>query len=345
MAGEAGRNGTGFVTNLVRSAWDRLTRQPRPRPWTAAVAWPLAAGTAALALIRVLGLDSVPLLVQLIAFTPYLLVASAVAAVATALTRRPFATAIAGVAALSLLAVVMPRTVGSSADGPGTPLVVMAANLRLGGADVASIVELVREAEVDVLALQELTVEAETALLVHGLAEELPYRVSEPGRWASGSAVYARLPLTDPGVRWATPDGFAQAYGTITANGRALVIESVHPVAPSGIGQTNHWLTGMRGQVPADAPGPPRILAGDFNATLDHDALRDLLATGYQDAAEAVGAGLTPTWPYYGRRAPFTPKVALDHILVPKGIGVRDFRAVTIPRTDHRAVVATLLIP
>jgi endonuclease/exonuclease/phosphatase (EEP) superfamily protein YafD len=329
----------------VRTVWDRLVRGGRARPWTAIIAWPLAAGAAAVALIRVLGLDSIPPLVQLIAFTPYLLVACAIAAVLTGLTRRPIATVIAAVAALSLLAAVVPRAAGTPAPGSGISLVVMSANLRLGGADPASVVELVRDAGVDVLTLQELTEEAEQSLWAEGLAEMLPYRESHPGPGASGSAVYARRPLTDPGVRSVSPLGFSQAYATVTLDGdRSVVIESVHPVPPSGIRLTAYWLTGLRNQVPAFVPGPPRILAGDFNATLDHDALRDLLATGYRDAADAVGAGLTPTWPYHGPRSRLTPRVALDHVLVPEGIGVRDFRAVTIPGSDHRAVVATLLI-
>src|SRR5690606_3021348 len=76
--GWAGRKGGSF-----RTVWDRLSRQPRPRPWTAVVAWPLAAGAAALALVRLIGLDSIAPLVQLIAFTPYLVVACAVAAALT----------------------------------------------------------------------------------------------------------------------------------------------------------------------------------------------------------------------------------------------------------------------
>ena len=44
-----------------------------------------------------------------------------------------------------------------------------------------------------------------------------------------------------------------------------------------------------------------QILAGDFNATLDHAEFRALLDRGYVDAADAVGDGLTPTWP--ARRA------------------------------------------
>src|SRR5690606_32930216 len=129
-------------------------------------------------------------------------------------------------------------------------------------------------------------------------------------------------------------------YATVMLEHGSVILESVHPLSPSSVPRTREWLIGLNNQVPASAGGPPRILAGDFNATLDHRALRALLATGYQDAADAVGAGLTPTWPYHGRRSAATPKIALDHILVPNGIGVRDFRAVTIPHTDHRAILA-----
>ncbi|MBX6749549.1 MAG: endonuclease/exonuclease/phosphatase family protein [Micromonosporaceae bacterium] len=326
----------------VRTVWNRLVRG---RPWSALLAWPLAAGAAIVALVRVLGLDAGVPLVQIVAFTPYLAIGCGAAAVLSGLLRRPLATAVTAVAALCLAAVVVPRALGSPATGPGTPLVVMSANLRYGGADAASIVDLVRDATVDVLVLQELTPEGEQALLDQGLAEALPFRESHPAPRASGSAVYARWPLSDGGVRSASDDGFQQAYATITLDHGSVIVESVHPVPPNSVPRTHEWLIGLSNQAPANADGPPRILAGDFNATLDHRALRALLATGYRDAADAVGAGLTPTWPYYGPRSAVTPKVALDHIVVPHGIGVRDFRAVTIPRTDHRAILATLLIP
>ena len=310
------------------------------------IAWPLAACAAAVALVRVLSLDHGTPLVQIIAFTPYLAIASLVATVAAGLLRRPIAAGIAAIATVVLLAVVTPRAFGTPAAGPGTPLVVMSANLRLGGADAASIVELVRSAQVDVLALQEFTVKAEQALLAGGLGDALPFRESHAAPGASGTAIYSRIALDEGGVRPVSPLGFDQAYATVAlGGGRSVVVESVHPVPPSGAQLPRHWLTGLRNQLPADAPGPSRILAGDFNATLDHSALQAVLATGYRDAADAVGAGLTPTWPYYGRRSLVTPRVALDHILAPEGIGVRDFRAVTIPGTDHRAIVATLVIP
>jgi endonuclease/exonuclease/phosphatase family metal-dependent hydrolase len=89
--------------------------------------------------------------------------------------------------------------------------------------------------------------------------------------------------------------------------------------------------------------GPVRVLLGDFNATLDHGGLRELIATGYRDAAEVTGQGLVGTWgPYDGDRI---PPVVIDHVLADRRIGVRRFAVHGIPGGDHRAIVAELTLP
>ncbi len=316
-------------------------------PWPATISWVLAVGCALTAAVRAFGLDRGSLLVQLIAFTPYVAVASILAAIIAGLSRRWWALGLAGVAAVVLAGCVVPRAVGSdpAQATSGTTLTIMSANLRFGGADAQSIVDLVRAARVDVLAVQEYTPEVELRLLDVGLADLLPYRESHPDDGPFGSAIFARVPLTDGGVRKAAQGTYDQAHATITVPGtEPIVIESVHPVPPIDPGQTVEWRDGLRNQAPADAPGPRRILAGDFNASLDHREFRALLGTGYRDAAAEVGAGLTATWPYYGPRSPLTPRITLDHVLVPAGVGVRSFSAVIIPRSDHRAIVATLSV-
>jgi endonuclease/exonuclease/phosphatase (EEP) superfamily protein YafD len=331
------------VTREAFWRWALRGRNGDRRPWTAALAWPLAAGAAAVALLRVMGLEHGLRLNQLIAFAPYLGAGCIVAALASGLARRPVAAGTAALAAVALAACVLPRAFGSPATQPGTPLVVMSMNMRIGGADPKSIVDLVRSAHVDVLTLQEFSQSAGDDLDAAGLSDLLPYSERLPEWGAAGSAVLSRLPLTDSGVRWPSNPGFGQTYATVAvSNGARVVIESVHPVAP--VGQGDLWASALRNQVRGDAGGTPRILAGDFNATLDHRLLRDLLATGYRDAAASVGAGFVTTWPYFGERATVTPKITLDHVLVPAGIGVRDFRAVTVPRTDHRAIIATLIV-
>jgi endonuclease/exonuclease/phosphatase family metal-dependent hydrolase len=85
-----------------------------------------------------------------------------------------------------------------------------------------------------------------------------------------------------------------------------------------------------------------RILAGDFNASLDHAAMRRLLDRGYKDAAAQVGAGLIPTWPS-NKRIP--PIITIDHVLVDHRVGVKAVSVHDVPGTDHRAVFAELTVP
>jgi endonuclease/exonuclease/phosphatase family metal-dependent hydrolase len=121
----------------------------------------------------------------------------------------------------------------------------------------------------------------------------------------------------------------------------AVEIVAVH-TAPPTRRRMPVWDDNLRALPAATPDGPLRILAGDFNATLDHAELRDLLDTGYDDAAAVVGEGLKATWPA-NRRIP--PPVTIDHVVADKRIGVRALSVHQIDNTDHRAVFAALTLP
>jgi endonuclease/exonuclease/phosphatase (EEP) superfamily protein YafD len=89
---------------------------------------------------------------------------------------------------------------------------------------------------------------------------------------------------------------------------------------------------------PAD---PPRVLAGDFNATADHAQFRRLLRLGHVDAAAQLGRGLIPTWGPAGRPALLT----LDHVLLDPRCAVLAASVHQLPGSDHRAVYAEFRLP
>jgi endonuclease/exonuclease/phosphatase (EEP) superfamily protein YafD len=295
------------------------------------------------ALVRLAGLERGWPLVPLMAFTPY---AGALSVLPLAVALAAGRTAVAAVAALSTAALawcVLPRAFGRP-DPPagGPPLRVLASNLLFGAADVDELLDLVRTQAVDLLAVQECTPEADKALRSAGICALLPHRIAHPQDEPGGSALYSRFPLAEGGYR-PLPPYFGQSYATVRVPGAAeVLVESVHPCAPSARRVLGHWRAGLSGQPGATPTGPVRVLLGDFNATVDHAALRRLLRTGYRHAASVVGTGLAGTWPCAGARL---PKVAIDHVLVDPRVAVHAVRVYPIAGTDHRAVLAELSLP
>ncbi|WP_125772926.1 endonuclease/exonuclease/phosphatase family protein [Antribacter gilvus] len=225
-------------------------------------------------------------------------------------------------------------------DDPGT-LRVMTVNALYGRVDAEAVVDAVRDENVEVLAVQELTPGLVDALFDAGLDDVLPHstthRLDEP---AAGSGLWSAVELRD--VDEGPDSGFAMPSALVDAGGTDVRVTVVHPVPPllSTTGRWHDELAVLADRVHAD--GTPQVLAGDFNATFDHPSFRAVLGDRFQDASRAWGTGTAFTWPA-DRQIP--PVLALDHVVVENDMRVSDVVAVTLPGTDHRAVVATVAVP
>ena len=301
-----------------------------------AAAWAVVLPAAVWAVGRLLGLERGFPLVALMAFTPYAAAASLVAAGVALALRRRLPAAVGALSALVLVALVAPRAVGGDGGaGNGDSVRVLSANVAVGAVPPEALVALVERTRPDVLSLQELTDGYARRLEAAGLTRALPHTVLEPRPQYAGTGLYAntrlrRLPPIEA--------GFTMAVAR--APRRDLEIVAVHPPAPLRGDTMALWRRGLRALPPAPSGDAAlRILAGDFNATLDHAELRRLLGTGYRDAADAVGAGLRPTWPS-GTRG--TLPVTIDHVLADERATARSVSVHELPRSDHRAVLAVL---
>ncbi len=303
--------------------------------------WAAVAGVAALVAVRVIGFDTVSPLAQLVAYTPYFGLAAVLVAVVALASRQWRAGAVAVVLVATMGVILVPRVAGSVRGDEGTPLRVMALNLHVGTADPAAVVALVRRARPDVLTLLELTGPAAAALDAAGLASLLPHRALRPGAKASGTGVYARSPIV-ASRGFDSRSTFDQTWARVTVPGGQLDVVAAHPGPPIPGRALVRWERDLRLYGPPPTEGPPLVLAGDLNASLDHSLFRRLTDLGYVDAAAAVGAGLVPTWPWDGS---WLPPVTLDHVLTDGRVTVRDFQAYDVSGTDHRAVMAELLLP
>jgi endonuclease/exonuclease/phosphatase (EEP) superfamily protein YafD len=293
--------------------------------------------------IRLFGLEGGYPLVAMMAFTPYVAIAALlVAGVAVAL-RNWAAALLAAVAVLCLGAAILPRTIGSeTADAAGhETLSVLAANVHHGTADPDALVALVDRYKPDLLSVEELTPSFAAKLQRAGIGDRLPESMLLTHRSASGAGLYSRLALTP--LPHQTRFFFRMPRATISMpDGRRVRVVGVHPFPPLS-GRVGVWKAALE-SLPSGGTGPPWVLAGDFNATLDHAEFRDLLDRGYRDAGEVTGRGLEPTWPTMGHRF-MPPAITIDHVLADRRLGIADYGVVDLPGSDHRTIHAQLVLP
>ncbi|GAA1013602.1 endonuclease [Acrocarpospora pleiomorpha] len=316
-----------------------------PRAWIVPALWALLVPFAAWAVLRLTGVEPKFRWSQAVSFTPYV-AAAALLPLALAVALRRWPPALAWLAVVAMFAViVLPRALPSgNPDVSGPRVKVLALNAFNGTVDADALMAAIRAIRPDVLILLEYAPWLAYALTERGISELLPNRVGEPLEDAWGSAVFSRHPLR-PGDTPIPGEGPAQIPAVVTLpGGQELDVVAVHACAPSSGWRVGCWEPSIRALPPAPAGGRLRVLAGDFNSSLDHAVLRELIATGYRDAADVMGKGLTMTWPYY-EQPPFFPKVAIDHVLADRRIAVLGFDAFALPHCDHRATLTELALP
>jgi endonuclease/exonuclease/phosphatase (EEP) superfamily protein YafD len=304
--------------------------------------WAAAVPVAVWAGARLLGLERGFPFVPLMAYTPYVAVAALLVTGVCVALRNWAAAVVSLLATTCLAAAVLPRAVGGTTPvGAGeAELAVLSINVHHGTADPEALIALVRRRDPDVLAIQELTPSFAAKLERQGIGRALPNEALSMRPGASGGGLYTRLPLRQ--LREPQPFAFRMPRAQLElAGGRRVRVVDVHPYPPELV-QVGRWRAGLE-SLPSSGPGEaPWILAGDFNATLDHAELRDVLDRGYRDAAEVAGMGLTATWPAAGSRL---PPVTIDHVLADRRLGIAEYAVEDMPGSDHRAVFARLSVP
>lgn len=296
----------------------------------------------AAAMVRLLGIDGTRYMIAATSLIPYITVAGLLIGLFALARKRWVIGLTMTLVGIVLVANVAPRAFPDSRpNGVGQQVRVMSANLLVGMADAKAIVREVKARGVDILSMQELTPEMVRDLERAGLDQVLPSRVflAEPG--GSGSGIASKYPLTR---RELTPPGTLQQAGALVdLPGKDIEVVSVHPLPPVVAEGPEAWQRELAGLPSPDSTGAIRVLAGDFNATLDHVGMTRLLNKGYVDAADQVGKGLIHTWP--GNSGIWPPPVTIDHVLVDPRCPVDTLDVFDVPGSDHRAVVTQFVVP
>jgi endonuclease/exonuclease/phosphatase (EEP) superfamily protein YafD len=217
---------------------------------------------------------------------------------------------------------------------------VMTLNCRYGAADPQAIIEAVRNNDVSMLALQELTTDLVDALDSAGLGALLPYRqLGEAKKDDNGGFNGLWLLSAPESMSIRSVDILAADVPRVSVQG--VAIYSAHTKSP--MRGCREWSQGIMNLVSArtlhvDGHAREVVVMGDLNSNLDHPSFRKLTNAGYRDAGLGIShtdAASFPSWLAW-------PRLELDHILVTDGIATSDVRTLMIPGSDHLALLARL---
>ena len=319
-------------------------------------AWPLLAvlasvPVAVLSVFRAIPAEWPTPVVQLLSFTPWLVIPAGAGLLLAVVGRRRWLACVTAVLMAIQLFWLFPLDHGRSIPEAGAPTVQVTAmniNSEYGQADAAEIVRLVRENGVTLLTVQEHSQALEDRLAAAGLSALLPNRISDPTDDAAGSATYSVHRMDAVGIVPDTPFQMPIIRVTVEGAGAPAVLEiaNVHALPPVDV-RIGQWRSDLAAVARLAARPGNRLLIGDFNATYDHAEFRTLLDGGPDgrkmvDVGTAAGMRLAPTWPMEGPRL---PGIAIDHLVTSPGITGSGYAAHRVPGTDHAAVVATLSVP
>jgi endonuclease/exonuclease/phosphatase (EEP) superfamily protein YafD len=133
---------------------------------------------------------------------------------------------------------------------------------------------------------------------------------------------------------------------TVQLPGGAINLLAVHPTSPTQ--NVEGWRADHQTILhAAEAAQGATVLAGDFNATMDHAPVRTLLGDGFSDAATQAKSRWQPTWPASDKvmllGIPLPSMLQLDHVFVDDHLRAVHTDTVSIDGTDHRALIARLV--
>lgn len=116
---------------------------------------------------------------------------------------------------------------------------------------------------------------------------------------------------------------------------------SVHTIAPLNAKDAGIWAAQfVQLDEIIDASPYPIVLAGDFNATLEHAPLDRLVQGEVRDAFAVAGSGFGATWPSWSWPMPSVMRI--DHVLVCGALDVGSASDEDSIGSDHRRLVVEL---
>jgi len=276
---------------------------------------------------------------------PYLMLGAPVAVVLGVWARRRLLAVVAALLTAVLVALQVPWFLSATPDPSSVAVRTMTVNMLYGEADPDAVARVASE-DADVLMVQELTPQAARGLAAAGIAKTFPHQTLDARPVSAGVGIYSRYPIKDSTSISGYALAMVSAVVQIPRVSRDVSLLTVHLDAPwprpiMGWQKDIKKFPGTLDDVAAEAADGAVIVGGDFNSTYDMLPFRALLTNGYADAARQAGSGRSFTFP---ANKPYPPVLGIDHVLTRNATAVST-ATVELPGTDHRALLATVMVP
>lgn len=261
----------------------------------------------------------------------------AVVVMLLALLTARYATAVVGVAALlANLFVAWPFLQSprpAAATGPTVKVLLF--NIYYYNKRLAEAANAIRELNPDIVVLHEVVPRVRPEL--DAIADAFPYRVESWLERPADALILSRFPLQDvaaelPAPNHRRPLGVAK----VTVGDRTLTLLAAHLSLPPLLEGRGSQMAEMREIAEAvNGLTGPRLLVGDFNAA----TWGAVITHARTFAALEVLTGPSGTWPTF---LPRDMGIPIDHMLASQEITFASRTLITIPGSDHRAVLAEI---
>jgi endonuclease/exonuclease/phosphatase (EEP) superfamily protein YafD len=238
----------------------------------------------------------------------------------------------------SLLARNRPRRAPTTTEGPALRL--LTANLLYRSTESPrALAALAAEHQVDVVMVQELTEHGLAGLRAGGLDDQLGHSFVRTGHGGEGTGIFSRYPLIDteslPGFGFEALAARIEVPGGGRVELRAVHLEPPWPRPPAAWSAELPRLAEVMRSIPPEHGSV--IVAGDFNATIDHAGYRRLVRSDYHEA----GGRPRRTWPAH---RPWPALIGIDHVLLRSASAIAT-RAVPVRGSDHHGLLVDLRLP
>ncbi|NNE08425.1 MAG: endonuclease/exonuclease/phosphatase family protein [Gemmatimonadetes bacterium] len=265
---------------------------------------------------------------------------------------------IAGAAALACWASVVPLALPASQPGAAGPSAgaipsfrILTINLEWSNRNASAVLGALREAEPDILVLQE--VDNWWREQFTGLSDIFPVQRFDPLSRRPGVAILlgrrielrdeAWLPLhgrpyADFVLAVARDASAGQAGATMAPSFRLTALHALPPRSALLFRARTRQLDDVRAHLLARDGAEPQLVVGDFNMTIWSPSFRRFTRELHLERAR-LGFGLVPTWPTWNSLL----QVPIDHILHSPGFVATSTRSITIPGSDHHGLLSDVL--